>query len=352
MGNALELSIAILNGAVGDYLAARGNGLSTPMTFVAEGQPLALTASGLARHPELGPRLAQDGSRVRLAVYLHGLMCTEEVWNFPAEKGGGPPTTYGSRLAAEADLLPLFVRYNTGLSIAENGRLLDALLRELLTSLAPLTTVEELSLIGYSMGGLVIRSACRRVEGGSSSWLGKVRRCVYVGTPHQGAPLERVGRGLTKLLAVIPDPIVHSVGELIDVRSRGVKDLGDAVLADGHRGQRGEALPLTPGIDHFLIAGSLVRHPHIAELLGDFMVPLPSGSDGHKGLSPRETELLPAAHIEVVFGKSHVGVAHDEDVYQAIRRFCGVVPAILPPTGDPDETAVHLAPLENTPDEA
>jgi triacylglycerol lipase len=326
MGNALELSIAILNGAVGDYLAARGNGLSTPMTVVDAGHPLPLTADGLSAHRLLGPRLLGPASKVRLAVYLHGLMCTEEVWDFPTPKAAGEPPTYGSRLAADADILPLFVRYNTGLSIAENGRLLDTLLTELTAVLAPLVTVEELTLVGYSMGGLVVRSACRRAEGTSSSWLSNVHRCIYVGTPHQGAPLERVGRGLTKLLAVIPDPIVNTVGELIDARSRGVKDLGDAVLADDHRGQRGEAFPLTPGVEHYLVAGSLSRHPQIAELLGDFMVPLPSGSDGHKGLAPRETELLPTDHIEVLFGKSHVGVAHDEDVYQAIRRFCGLGP--------------------------
>ena len=31
-----------------------------------------------------------------------------------------------------------------------------------------------------------------------------MRRCFYVGTPHRGAPLERAGRLLTRVLGAIP----------------------------------------------------------------------------------------------------------------------------------------------------
>lgn len=346
--NPLELTIAVLNGAVGDYLAARGNGLSTPMSLVDRGKPLPLTQAGLQRHTLLGPRLRAEPPTVdaplRLVVFVHGLMCTEDIWDFPNEAPGSPPRSYGSRLHDEGSFIPLVLRYNTGLAIADNGRLFDAWLEGLLRALSE-SGVErgavELSLVGYSMGGLVVRSACRRAEGRptdiSSGWLSNMRRCVYVGTPHQGAPLERFGRGLTRLLAAIPDPIVTSVGELIDARSRGVKDLGDAVLSAEHdgRGQRGAAFPLTPGIAHYLIAGSLVRNPQIAELLGDLMVPLPSGSDGHEGLAPRTVDRLPPDHVAVLFGKSHVDVAHDEAAYQALRGFFGL--------SDPSAVLPHAA---------
>lgn len=306
MGKALELSIAILNGAVGDYLARTGNGLATPMSVVVAGQPVALDRAALA---DAFPGDA-DGS-TKLVVMVHGLMCSEDVWDFP------DGTTYGTRLAGDLGFVPVVLRYNTGLSIAENGRALDALLAGLLSAFP--RPIEELVLLGYSMGGLVIRSACRLAEAQSSSWLSIVRRAVYVASPHQGAPMERAGRSLTKLLGLIPDPVVQSVVEVAETRSRGVKDLGDAVLGEGHPGQRNEAWPLSSRLDHYLVAGSLTRRPEIAEVLGDFMVPLPSGSDGHHGLAPVGT--LPAAHVRVVYGASHLGMAHHPEAYEAIRSF-------------------------------
>lgn len=306
MGKALELSIAILNGAVGDYLARTGNGLATPMSVIAAGRPIALTTETLA---EAFP--SESETKAKLVVLVHGLMCSEDIWDFP------DGSTYGTRLGDDLGLVPVVLRYNSGLSIAENGRAFDALLEEL--SQAFPRPIEEIVLLGYSMGGLVIRSAVQIAEARSSSWLSIVRRAVYVASPHQGAPMERAGRELTKLLRLIPDPVVQSVAEIAETRSRGVKDLGDAVLGDDHEGQRVKAWPLSPRMDHYLVAGSLARHPDIAELLGDFMVPLPSGSDGHHGLTPKGT--LPASHVRVVYGASHMGMAHHPEAYEAIRTF-------------------------------
>lgn len=131
--------------------------------------------------------------------------------------------------------------------------------------------------------------------------------------------MERAGRSLTKLLRMIPDPVVQSVAEIAETRSRGVQDLGDAVLGEAHEGQRVKAWPLSPRLQHYLVAGSLSRDPKLAELLGDFMVPLPSGSDGHHGLAP--TGALPERHVRVIYGASHMSMAHHPGAYEAIRGF-------------------------------
>ena len=308
MGKALELSIAILNGAVGDYLARTGNGLATPMTVVVKRAPVALEAEALAT---AFPADETKTEPARLVVLVHGLMCSEDIWDF------ADGTTYGTRLAADEGLVPVMLRYNSGLSIAENGRALDALLEGLVRAFP--RPIGEIVLLGYSMGGLVVRSACQVAETCSSTWLSNVHRAIYVASPHQGAPMERAGRSLTKLLRMIPDPVVQSVAEIAETRSRGVKDLGDAVLGDNHEGQRVKAWPLSARLDHYLVAGSLARTPQIAELLGDFMVPLPSGSDGHHGLTPNGT--LPESHVRVVYGASHMGMAHHPEAYEAIRTF-------------------------------
>ena len=94
MGRKLEASLAILNGAIGDYLARTGNGLATEMTLVAkigdDDAVSARTGGALARPAGAVAR----GSR----SLSHGLMCTETIW----EMADG--TDYGTRLARDLGL--------------------------------------------------------------------------------------------------------------------------------------------------------------------------------------------------------------------------------------------------------
>ena len=84
----------------------------------------------------------------RLAVFVHGLFETEHAWRY----GGGP--RYGDRLPGWT---PVYVRYNSGRHISENGRSLAERARR---ARARSDEVEEIALVGHSMGGLVARSAC------------------------------------------------------------------------------------------------------------------------------------------------------------------------------------------------
>ena len=45
-------------------------------------------------------------------------MATESIWDFP----GDPDTTYGSLLARDHGVTPIYLRYNTGQHISVNGR--------------------------------------------------------------------------------------------------------------------------------------------------------------------------------------------------------------------------------------
>jgi len=317
MGKKLELAIAILNGAVGDHLARSGNGLATEMCFVADGRELPLEREALSR--------AHPAATRRVAVLVHGLMCTEGVWTH-AEGGD-----YGSMLARDLGFTPLYLRYNSGLSIAENGTSLAALLKRLVAAYpAPL---EEIVPVGYSMGGLVVRSACHVASlADDLTWLPRVRRAIYVGTPHLGAPLERVGRLVSKVLRAVDDPYTRLAAELADLRSDGVKDLGNADLRLEDRASRARdgarlsirderhPVPLLPGIEHYLVAGSLSTDPRLAWLFGDSIVPL--GSATYGGCVDAATFALPPEHVKIIGGASHVDIAHDERVYQHLLRWC------------------------------
>src|SRR6185437_6091445 len=242
MGDVLEQVIGALNGVLGDYLARTGNGLSTRMALVHERELLPLERGALSRaHPNAAPRLV---------VLVHGLMSTEIVWRM------GDFEDYGARLARDLGYTPFYVRYNSGLHISENGEALDALLERLVEAYP--VPVEELTLLGHSMGGLVVRSAahaaaCRPDP--PRRWLSLAKRAVYIGTPHLGAPLERFGNVLTWTLANLPSPYTRLIADIGNLRSVGIKDLRYANLrredwegadADALLQNRRHPVPLLP----------------------------------------------------------------------------------------------------------
>lgn len=331
MGKKLEFAIAILNGAVGDHLARTGNGLATEMRCIAGGRELPIERDALARaHPEATPRVV---------VLVHGLMCTEDVWTHAA---GGD---YGSMLARDHGFTPFYLRYNSGLPIAENGAALAALLERLVAEYP--VPIEEIVPVGYSMGGLVVRSACHVASvANAGSWLPLVRRALYVGTPHLGAPMERVGRFVSRVLRAIDDPYTRLIADLGDLRSDGLKDLGDADLRHEDRARRlpriglrdpRHPVPLLPQIQHYLVAGSLSTDARLASLFGDSVVPLGSATDG--SCVDAATFALPPSHVKIVGGASHVTIAHDARVYEHLRAWCAPAEPV---------NAVPAAPVEPT----
>src|SRR3954471_17419693 len=136
-----SLALGALNGAVGDRLAESGNPLALDMT------------------------LQGGGDSPRVAVFVHGLCETDDAW---ALFGRHP---YGARLEEELGYTPLYLRYNTGIHISDNGRRLARLLEETVESWP--VPVEEIALVGHSMGGLVARRACH--YGGARAGRGRHR---------------------------------------------------------------------------------------------------------------------------------------------------------------------------------
>ncbi len=293
MGKKLELAIAALNGAIGDYLVRRGNGLATELTLVHAGTPLALERAALTRaYPKASPRVV---------VLVHGLMCSESIF----EMADG--SDYGSLLESDLGITPLYLRYNSGLPIADNGARLARHLEGLLDAYP--VPVDELVLLGFSMGGLVVRSACHVAAQERQRWLARVRRCIYLGTPHRGSPAERGGRVLTKILAAIPDPYTRLVAELGDLRSAGIQDLGDPA----------HPVPLLPGIRHYLVAGTISVEPWIARLFGDAIVTIDSATDGIylRGAA----RALPPGNLKILPGTTHLSMPRDPHVYRVILDF-------------------------------
>ena len=312
MGRTLDAAIGALNGVLGDYLARTNNGLAFDMDLVVDGEPLAVDRASLTGvHPSASSRIV---------VLIHGVGCTEHVWRF--DDG----SDYGSMLERHLDFTPYYVRFNSGLSIPDNGARLDALLESLID--AHPVDVEEILLLGFSMGGLVARSACHVASLEKHRWVERVRRAIYVGTPHLGAPLERAGRVLTRLLAAIPDPYTRLAAEIGELRSDGIKDLGDADLRHEDRARRvrrfavrdaRHPVPLLPSIRHHLVAGSIVEDARLSLFFGDPMVPLPSATDG--ACATLDTLALPPQNVKVLRGVGHMALARHPEVWSQIRAW-------------------------------
>lgn len=303
--------VAWLNGAVGDYLRDSGNPLATEMAFYHRHRPLTLSKGVL--------RDAFPRATAKICILVHGLGCNEGVWTYLESEGDAEEVTYGRLLERDLGFTSFSVRYNSGLALEENGARLAALFDGLLAAYP--VAVEEIVLIGHSMGGLVLQSAGHSGLDRHSAWVRHVRRVFYLGTPHDGADLEKLGHATTTVLRAVPNPITALVADVIDQRSQGVKGLrtGAPLRAEDAPGTAGQpthrrGIPWLSQARHYLIAGSLTTDPqHAASVVfGDGLVRhrRPTSRDPH-------TE-----HVRILPGVHHLALAHHPRVYDTIREWC------------------------------
>jgi pimeloyl-ACP methyl ester carboxylesterase len=145
--------MAVLNGVHGDMLHRELVELALPMSLRHEGRDLAVEAGALAA--------AYPDATARLAVFLQGLVQTEDAWRSKAlQHYGDRSVTYGTLLRRDLGYTPVWLRYNTGLHVSANGRRLAGLLGRLVDAWP--VPVEDMAIIGHSMGGLVARIALAR----------------------------------------------------------------------------------------------------------------------------------------------------------------------------------------------
>ena len=286
---------AVLQASFGDRLHAFG--LASEMTLVRDGRAISPSRGALR---EGFPRASRN-----IALWVHGLGTTEAVWERPGRKR----LTFASLLERDARFTSVFLRYNTGRSIRANGESADLLLEQLVAAwpVRPST----ITLIGYSMGGLVVRSALEHGAARSAPWVPLVRRTVHLGVPHLGAPLERAGRVTTSFLKAFPNPWTKLVGAVADLRSAGVKD-----LAAGDIVPDGAWVPLPRTGTHHAIVGTLHTDPlHVLSwLLGDGLVPIASARARIHGGTPG----FPPENVTLVGGVGHLALPRSPRVYPAI----------------------------------
>jgi pimeloyl-ACP methyl ester carboxylesterase len=301
-------TIAALNGAFGDHLEATGNPLATTMCLMTPQHPLPRDREALAAAmPQASPHLV---------VLVHGLSLSELSWS----RNGA--FCIGQRLHEEQDVTPLYLRYNTGRHISTNGQEFAQQLEQLCAAWP--VPIESLSLIGHSMGGLVIRSACWYAAKSESSWLSQLQRVVCLGTPHHGSVVAKAGHSLNAAMQSIPYTEPLAFGER---RSAGIKDLrhGDLLDEDWRdyhpdesRPDTREVVPLLPNVEYYFAAATLGRHRHdpMGRVLGDLLVRLDSATGSHRD-DLRHLNIK-AENCRVFHEKNHFDLLDDARVQQQV----------------------------------
>ena len=269
-----EAVLSALNGVLGDHLEATHNPLAITMALRHDGLPLVIDAEALAR--------AVPQARRRVLLMVHGLCMNPLQWR----RNGHD---HGAALAAEGGFTPLYLHYNSGLHISSNGRLLADRLQALVDAWP--VPLEEIVILGHSMGGLVARSACHQAQARGDVWPQRLTKMVFLGSPHHGASLERGGHWIDVILGA--SPYTAAFARLGKLRSAGITDLRHGSLLDADwaeavtstkAGDHRTRVPLPEAVACYAIAGSLGAEAGALreKLLGDGLVPLASALGRHR----------------------------------------------------------------------
>jgi pimeloyl-ACP methyl ester carboxylesterase len=307
-----EAVLAALNGVMGDRLQASANPLATPMTLRYQAQVLDWQALP-----------AMPGATDKLLLLIHGLCMNDLQWS-----------AHGHAEALVAlGYTPVYLRYNSGRHISENGRELAAQLEQLLAHW-PLP-LQEITVVAHSMGGLLIRCALHDARQAKSRWPDLLKNIVFLGTPHHGAPLERAGNWVDVVLG--SSPYTRPFARLAQLRSAGITDLryGHVQDADwqGHERFRRKPdnrklLPLPEGVACYTVAATTAAKRSLLadRLLGDGLVPLHSALGQHD--YARRTLTFAKSAQYIVYRTSHMALLDSPAVTRQLVQW--LTPVVRP----------------------
>jgi len=294
---------SVANGVYGDYLARTGNPLAINMGLRYRGRRIDPDNPG-----DLASMFEQHGKASppsKLLLLVHGSCMNDRHWNREGHD-------HGASLAGDLGYLPLYLRYNSGLHIASNGLQLAELLETLIGNCT--TPVEELAIIGHSMGGLVARSACHHGRAAGHTWPMLLQKLVFLGTPHHGSPLERGGHGLDRLMEW--SPYSMPITRLSKARSAGITDLRHGVISVDD-----EVVPLPSGVKCYAAAAVRAAKRNVLSdrWVGDGLVPLDSALGRHR--DAERTLAIPKNRQWVGFKMGHRDLLNHPDVYSQLHTW-------------------------------
>lgn len=306
-----EVFLAALNGVLGDRLAESNNPLATPMGFRIHGQRLPLHNRKLAA--------AVPRAKRKIMLFVHGLCMSDLQWARGEQN-------HAATLAAELGHTEVHLLYNSGRQISHNGRELTACIEALLATWPE--PVDELTIVAHSMGGLLARSALYHAAIAGHHWPRQLRKLVFLGTPHHGAPLEKGGSWLDTIIGFSPYSAPFS--RLGKLRSAGITDLRYGNLCDQdwnqndrfkRCGDQRQVVPLPDGVRCYALAACMsAQAGRLADkLVGDGLVPLDSALGQHA--NPEFCLPLPKSRTAVFTGMNHFDLLSRPEVLAQLQAW-------------------------------
>ncbi len=279
--------LPLLNGLVGENLAVTNPGWVIGMSLRAHGDDVNAV--------DLGKRLKKRP----VVIFVHGLMADERIWTELSKNIKSP-------------FQEVFIRYNSGLHISTNGQQLSLLLEALVQTVRP----REIALVGHSMGGLIIRSAGYYGEKANLRWPKVVKKIFLLAVPNEGAVLEKLSHAAAFTLRKIARFQLGLIGNFLDGRSDGIKDLrlGSMVDEDWRDPKRSlrdhfkrQPVEPMPRVKYFILVGSLMKNDQslMAKYFGDGLVT-------HGSAIPKT--LMHVSEIKIFAGTGHNSLLNSKKV--------------------------------------
>lgn len=281
----MTLSVqAAINGVFGDLLLRQDN-------------PLAFSMSMHGDKPKAGKPLM---------LFVHGLCLHDRSWHKPAH------LAFTESLRQQGFCVS-YLRYNSGLPIAENGRLLADLLESVDAS--------RIVLVGHSMGGLISRSALHQARELNLDFVNKLSHLAAIGSPHHGADAERIGNYSNRLLTLSrwSAPLTR----LGNLRSAAIHDLRFGSLLNSDRDRAGhvlhthdprEPIPVPDHVAHYFVGATRSKNSNEKKLRSDLLVtPKSALAENYPGTEAVERCLH--------YGIDHMQLMWDAEVYERLGKW-------------------------------
>ena len=300
-----EVILSILNGVIGDYLEEKNNPLQLGMEFRSQSKSVQLNAKSLKEN--------FPNNSGKIILMIHGSCMSSLQWTRNNHN-------HGEILANDLNKTLLYLNYNSGRHISTNGKNLNKLLKTLSKNWP--VPIKEIAIIAHSMGGLVTRSTLHYAKKQNQNWAKSLKKVVFLGTPHHGSPIEKIGNYLDLVLATVP--YANPFAKLGKIRSAGVTDLryGNIIDKDWKNKNRFElksddrqTIQLPKEIEFYAIAGVLSNK--LNNLLGDSLVDLKSALGKHK--NPDKDLNFLKENTLILFENNHLDLLSNPQITDKLK---------------------------------
>jgi pimeloyl-ACP methyl ester carboxylesterase len=290
--------ISALNGVIGDRLAKTNNELAINMQFCVDGDAISISPEALAP-------IARRSRKV--VILVHGLCMNNRQWLRDGHD-------HGAALAKDLGFTPIYLRYNSGRHVSDNGREFAQQLEALVAAWP--NAIDEIAIVAHSMGGLVTRSAFELGKTAKHAWMPHVKRVVFLGTPHQGAPLERGGHWIDVILGAAP--FAKPLARIGKVRSVGITDLRHGRIHNASNQTEDAFTKPPPGTKFFAIAATTSKSDidWRSQVIGDGLVPVKSAL-----AIVDDTSAFPSSRRWVAHETNHMQLLSAPHVYSKLKAW-------------------------------